>query len=113
MSTMAEQHLEPPTTRDDRPTPPIDVFYIVQTSTGIIGERHHRVCSPLYETRRQAQIELTHVRSRNAGGERFSLWSTTSYLEPARWRYEVVMADGTVIGPSSTGAWPLTRLRHG
>src|SRR6185312_1632262 len=99
VSAMAEQHIEPSTNKDDRPTAPIEVFYVVQTSTGIIGERHHRVCSPLYETRRQAQTELNHVRTRNSGEETYSIWSAAAYLEPARWRYEVVMADGTVIGP--------------
>jgi len=82
---------------DDRPSVPLDVFYLVQTSSGTVGKRHRRVCPPLYETRRQAQIELMHLRTTPSGRRTYSIWKATTYVEPAEWLYDVVVANGSVI----------------
>ena len=82
---------------DDRPPAPLEVFYVVQTTAGVIGKRHHRVCPPLYETRRQAQIELMHLQTTSSGSGTYSIWKATTYVEPAEWLYDVVVADGSVI----------------
>jgi hypothetical protein len=82
---------------DDCPSAPLDVFYVVQTTAGLIGKRHHRVCPPLYETRRQAQIELMLLRTTSSCRGTYSIWKATTYVEPAEWLYDVVVADGSVI----------------
>jgi hypothetical protein len=82
---------------NDRPSAPLDVFYVVQTTAGLIGKRHHLVCPPLYETRRQAQIELMLLQTASPGSGTYSIWKATTYVEPAEWLYDVVVADGTVI----------------
>jgi hypothetical protein len=79
---------------------PLDVFYIVQTTGDIIGTRHHRVCPPLYETRHQAHIELVHLRAAGLGRGTHSIWKAATYVEPAEWLYDVVIADGSVVRPS-------------
>jgi hypothetical protein len=78
---------------------PLEVFYVVQTTAGVIGKRHHRVCPPLYETRDQAQIALKQLRTTGSGGGTHSIWKATTYLEPAEWLYDVVAADGSLIRP--------------
>jgi hypothetical protein len=87
---------------DDRPSVPLDVFYVVQTSSGAVGNRQHRVCPPLYEMRRQAEVKLTHLQTAASGRGTYSIWKATTYVEPAEWLYDVVVADGSVI-----------RARHG
>jgi hypothetical protein len=82
---------------DDRPPAPVDVFYVVQTTAGVIGKRHHRVWPPLYETRHQAQIELMHLQTASSGSGTYSIWKASTYVEPAEWLYDVVVADGSVI----------------
>jgi hypothetical protein len=76
---------------------PLEVFYVVQTTGGVIGRRHHRICPPLYETPRQAQIQLTHLRGAAAASDTYSVWRSTTYVEPAGWLYDVVIADGSII----------------
>lgn len=79
---------------------PIEVFYVVQTSAGIVGERHHRVQTPLYETRLQAKTELMRLQAAGSSDNvSYSVWNAATYVEPAGWRYDVAMADGTVIHP--------------
>lgn len=82
---------------DDRPTAPLEVYYIVQTTAGVIGKRHHRVHPPLYEMRRQAQIELMQLQAACPGSGTYSIWKATTYVEPAEWLYDVVVADGSLI----------------
>ena len=75
---------------------PLDVFYVVETTGHVSGERHHRVRSLLFETRFQANKERMRLEMAGARG-RFSVWMGTTYIEPADWLYDVVMTDGTVI----------------
>jgi hypothetical protein len=93
-------HAQPPRhsakTDDGRPVP-LEVFYVVQTSAGVVGKRHHRVCPPLYETRSQAELELTHLQAAGSSVGMYSVWKATAYVEPAEWLYDVVAADGSVI----------------
>ena len=84
---------------NDRPSVPLDVFYVVRTSSGAVGSRHHRVCPPLYEMRRQAEIKLKHLQTASSGRGTYSIWKATTYVEPAEWLYDVVVADGSVIRP--------------
>jgi hypothetical protein len=93
---------------DDRPSVPVDVFYVVQTTAGLIGRRHHRVCPPLYETRRQAQIELTLLQTTSSSSGTYSIWKATTYIEPAEWLYDVVVADGSVIRLRGARAAPVS-----
>lgn len=75
---------------------PLDVFYVVETTDRVVGERKHRVCPPLFETRPQACRALAGLRGTKAPGT-LSIWKGTTHIEPARWSYDVVMADGTTI----------------
>ena len=86
-----------PTSTDGRPAAPLEIYYVVQTTAGVVGKRHHRVCPPLYETRYQAQIELMHLQGASSGSGTFSIWKATTYVEPAEWLYDVVVADGSVL----------------
>jgi len=83
-------------TIDDRLTAPLEVYYVVQTTAGVIGQRHHRVHPPLHKPRRQAQIELLHLQAACSGGT-YSIWKTTAYVELNEWLCDVVVADGAVI----------------
>jgi hypothetical protein len=94
---LSEQPRRPSTSTDDRPTAPLEIFYVVHTTAGVIGKRHHRVCPPLYETRHQAQIELVHLQTASPTGGTYSIWKATTYVEPAEWLYDVVVVDGAVI----------------
>lgn len=87
---------EQPSSSRDRPAAPLDVFYVVETTGQVSGERHYRVRSHLFETRLQAHIELTRLEVANANSA-LSIWKGMTYIEPADWSYDVVMADGTVI----------------
>jgi len=82
----------------DRRVPvPLEVFYVVQTTGDVIGRRHHRVCPPLYETRHQARIELMHLQAASTGCGTLSIWKAATYVEPAEWLYDVVIADGSIV----------------
>lgn len=74
---------------------PADVYYVVQSS-GTARRRDHEVISPLYETRGQADAEVTRLRSGKTKGV-LSVWMRTAQEEPAQWLCDVVMADGSVI----------------
>ena len=75
---------------------PADVYYVVETSGNIPGERWHRAASSLYEIRSQAQSELTRLLATN-DGKAYSVWKGSTYIEPARWAHDVVLEDGTVL----------------
>lgn len=75
---------------------PLEVFYVVHTTSGAVGERCHRICPPLYETPHQAEKELRQLRARVPGGI-YSVWKSATSIEPADWLYDVVIADGSVI----------------
>lgn len=77
---------------------PSDVYYVVQTHGTIIGERQHCLSSALYETRSQAHAELTRIATSNSGNA-YSVWKSSTYIEPARWAHDVVLTDGTVLHP--------------
>lgn len=85
-----------PMRAEHHPAAPLDVFYVVETTGQVSGERHHRVRSLLFETPSQANKERTRLQKASAHGT-FSVWKGTTYIEPAEWSYDVVMADGTVI----------------
>lgn len=85
-----------PSHSQDQQAAPLTVFYVVETTGHVSGERHHRVCSHMFETRLQAHTELTRLELGNASGS-FSIWKGTTYIEPAEWLYDVIMADNTVI----------------
>ena len=86
-----------PVNTGDPPSAPLEVFYVVQTSAGAVGKRHHRVCPPLYETRHQAQVQLVHSQTASSGTGTYSIWKATTYVEPAEWLYDVVVVNGSVI----------------
>ena len=96
-ASLAGQLPRPASNTDGRVPAPLEVFYLVQTTGDVIGRRHHRVCPPLYETRDQAHIELMHLQAASAGGGTLSIWKATTYVEPAEWLYDVVIADGSVV----------------
>jgi hypothetical protein len=75
---------------------PADVYYVVETSGRILGERQHRAASSLYETRSQAQAELTRLLAMTDGNA-YSVWKGSTYIEPARWAHDLVLEDGTVL----------------
>jgi hypothetical protein len=84
------------------PKLPADVYYVVRTLGSVVGERQHIVSSSLYETPSQAHAELTRLIAANAG-DAYSVWKGSTYIEPARWGYDVVLADGTVLHPKQPG----------
>lgn len=90
------QTCDTPMNSEHHPAAPLDVFYVVETTGQVSGERHHRVRSLLFETRFQANEERMRLQMANARGT-FSVWKGTTYIEPAEWSYDVIMADGTVI----------------
>lgn len=83
--------------KDERTPVPLDVFYFVQTTAGVIGKRLRRVCPPLYGTRQRPQIELMHLQTAGAGSGTYSIWKATTYLDPAEWLHDVVVANGALI----------------
>jgi hypothetical protein len=85
---------------DDRPAP-LEVFYVVQTTGDVIGSRRHRLCPPLYESAHQAQIELMKRQAAASGKETYSVWKAVTYVEPADWLYDIVVADGSIIRPKT------------
>jgi hypothetical protein len=95
---MSEQQQRRSASTDERPTVPLEVYYIVQTTSGVIGKRPHRVQHPsLYERRSRAQLELMHLQTACPGGGTYSIWKATTYVAPAEWLYDVVVADGSLI----------------
>lgn len=80
---------------------PLDVYYVVETTEGVVGERHHLVSSSLYATARQAETELERLATMNAATN-YAVWKSSTYVEPARWAYDVVLADGTVLRPDAS-----------
>jgi hypothetical protein len=84
----------------------VEVFYVVQ-STGLLGERHHRLRSDLYETRPQADVELAGLRQADSAGT-YSVWKSVTYIEPAEWLHRVVRSDGSLILPRLRGVEKLT-----
>jgi hypothetical protein len=89
--------MDVPIGRKYSPAAPPEVFYVVQTTAGLIGKRQRLACPPLYETRRQAQIDLMLLQTASSGSGTYSIWKATTYAEPAEWLYDVVVADGSVI----------------
>ncbi len=91
---------------------PTEVFYVVQ-STGVdLGERSHRLSSALYQTRRQAETELSRLRTATPHGT-YGVWKSATYVEPAEWLHRVVRSDGSLILPRLKGAEKCTTdLRH-
>ena len=89
---------------DDGLRIPLEVFCVVHTTGGAVGERHHRICPPLYETSRQAEMELLHLRTADSSSGTYSVWKAATYIEPAEWRYDVVTADGSIIRATATRA---------
>lgn len=81
---------------DDYRAAPLEVFYVVETTGQVEGERKHHVSSPLFETQPQASRTLAQLRATNPAAI-LSIWKGATYIEPAQWSYDVVMADGTVI----------------
>jgi hypothetical protein len=79
------------------PTGPPEVFYVVQTTAGLIGKRQRLASPPLYETRGQSQIDLMLVQTASYGSGTYSIWKATTYAEPAEWLYDVIVADGSMI----------------
>ena len=75
---------------------PAEVFYVVQ-STGAPGRREHRLASVLYETRPQAHTELTRLSATHPSD--YTIWKSTTYIEPPRWGHAVMCADGTMVPP--------------
>jgi hypothetical protein len=51
----------------------------------------------VYETQHEAQIELIHLQAASSGRGTCSIWKATTYVEPAEWLYDVVVANGAVI----------------
>jgi hypothetical protein len=89
------------------PEAPCDVYYVVQTLGTKLGEPENRLSSALYETRSQAQAELTRLTGVHPG-RAYSVWKGATYIQPARWAHDVVLIDGTVLraNESSRGARP-------
>lgn len=75
---------------------PADVYYVVESSRGIPGERQHRAASPLFETMSLARAELARLVAEN-DEKAYSVWKGSTYIEPARWSHDVVLEDGTVL----------------
>jgi hypothetical protein len=84
---------------------PADVYYVVESSDSALGERQHHAASALYETRSQAQAELTRLVALN-DAKAYSVWKGSTYIEPARWAHDVVLEDGTVLTAVKDGEGP-------
>jgi hypothetical protein len=80
---------------------PADVFYVVQ-SAGSAGEQQHRVCSVLFETRQQAEAELSRL-DKSGSDLQYSVWHSATYVEPHSWLYPVVLANGVVVSSHIPG----------
>ena len=96
--SISDQSLKRVSTTDDRRAAPAEVFYVVQTTGGILGRRHHRLRSRLFETPLQARAELARLAALTfASGASYGVWNSTTYVEPAEWSHDVELEDGTVI----------------
>jgi hypothetical protein len=82
--------------------PPVDVFYVVQSTGARRGEREYRLCSALYETLLQAETEMSRLRNADSGGS-YEVWRSVRYVEPTEWLHRVVRIDGTLILPRLHG----------
>lgn len=80
---------------------PADVFYVVE-STGVPGRREHRLASILYGMRPHANSELARLCAAHPGN--YAVWKSTTYIEPPRWGYAVMRADGAVVPPGAFDA---------
>jgi len=88
-------------------TPPVDVFFVVQ-STGLLGgEREYSLRSALYETRPGAEMELARLRDADSAGS-YEVWKSARYIEPAEWLHRVVRLDGTLTRPRLHGVEKLS-----
>lgn len=96
-------------TKDEPASVALEVFYVVQTTAGVIGKRHHRVCPPLYGTRQRPQIELMHLQTALTGSGTSSIWKATKYPEPTEWLYDVVVVDGALIRIRGHNSRPVGR----
>jgi len=72
-----------PASADDRPTAPLEVYYVVQTTAGVIGKRQHRMPPSLFDMRNQAQIELLYLQEACPGSGTYGIWKSTTYAELA------------------------------
>jgi hypothetical protein len=97
----SDQHSDRSMSFADSIAAPTDVFYVVQ-SASVSGERTHYLRSDLYETRSQAETELTRLRDTNHSGG-YGVWKSSTYVEPAEWLHRVVRSDGTLILPRLYG----------
>jgi hypothetical protein len=97
----SDGHWDQPMSASRCEAPPVAVFYVVQSS-GVVGERAHRLCSDLYETRLQAEAELARRRDSDPGSG-YGVWKSVTYVEPAEWLHRVVRTDGTLILPRLHG----------
>lgn len=79
---------------------PLDVFYVVD-SIGPPGKRDHKVRSVLFEKRTDAEAELARLRAADPNGT-YDVWHAATYIEPAAWAYDVLLADGSLIHPQRT-----------
>ena len=82
-------------------TIPADVFSVVQ-STGSLGRREHRLASVLYEARTDAGAELLRLSVAHPGD--YSIWKSTTYIEPPQWGHPVIRVDGSVVLPGAGDA---------
>jgi hypothetical protein len=82
---------------------PTEVFYVVQSTGADVGERSHRLSSALYETRLQAETELSRLRTA-APHDTYGVWKSATYIEPAEWLHRIVRSDGSLILPRLNGA---------
>jgi hypothetical protein len=80
---------------------PVEIFYVV-LSKGSLGERDHRLCSALYENLALAEVERARLRAADLGGN-YSVWKSSTYIEPGEWLHRVVRSDGTLIMPRLRG----------
>jgi hypothetical protein len=88
---------------------PVEIFYVVLTAA-VMGERAHRLCSPLYETRAQADAGLAALERENRDGL-YSVWKSVTYVDPAEWLHRVVRSDGTLILTRLNGTERFADLR--
>ena len=97
----SDQHSDRSLSFADSAAIPTDVFYVVQ-SASVCGERTNYLRSALYETRPQAEAELTRLRDTNHS-DSYGVWKSSTYVEPAEWLHRVVRSDGTLILPRLYG----------
>jgi hypothetical protein len=52
---------------------------------------------PPKHTRPHPQVDLIHRQTASSGTGTYSIWKATTYVEPAEWPYDVLVANGSVI----------------